>query len=559
MVGTADRRTGAAIYCRVSTAGQEDGTSLETQEAACRAFAIDQGWVVTEVYREVFTGAELFDRPQLGKLRDAIRRHEVDVVIAHALDRLTRNQAHLGVILSEADYAGVAIELVTERLEDTPEGRLLQSVRGFVAEIERLKIAERTKRGRRARAEQGKLLPGSRPPYGYEWRDGNKAALDPNPVTAPIVRRIYQEYMSGTSLRSLADHLSVEGIPTSTGRTKWMATTLRCMLRNPAYMGEARAWRYSCTRTKNGKVTMRERPLEEQVSLPPGTVPALIDPPTWHAVQARFARNKAEAPRNNRHPEDSLLRSGFVRCGYCGNTVISFAHSSGLMYRCCVYARDIPGCRSSHVLVKTLDHAVWEKVQEVVTQPEIIALQLERLQQQSDSGADIEALDRQLRAVEKQRQRIARGVAALDDDEAAAPLLVELRALAAQKRQLEAERTATAKRVTDRQEHQDRLISLMDWCRRVSDNLATLNYAQKRDLLAALDVKVTLYQKGQPTPRWVITMSPDEVVYNTSGSSTPSRSSRSRPAASCPGSASRPPPSSSPWLTPSVARSAHES
>jgi site-specific DNA recombinase len=237
-------------------------------------------------------------------------------------------------------------------------------------------------------------------------------------------------------------------------------------------------------------------------------------------VQARFTRNKAEAPRNNRHPEDSLLRSGFVRCGYCGNTVISFAHSSGLMYRCCVYARDIPGCRSSHVLVKTLDHAVWEKVQEVVTQPEIIALQLERLQQQSDSGADIEALDRQLRVVEKQRQRIARGVAALDDDEVAAPLLVELRALAAQKRQLEADRTAAAKRVTDHQEHQDQLTSLMDWCRRVSDNLATLNYAQKRDLLAALDVKVTLYQKGQPTPRWVITMSPDEVAYSTSGSST---------------------------------------
>jgi site-specific DNA recombinase len=507
----------AAIYCRVSTASQEDGSSLETQEASCRTFAIDQGWTVTEVYREVFTGAELFDRPQLGKLREAIRRREVDVVIAHALDRLTRNQAHLGVLLSEADYAGVVIELVTERLEDTPEGRLLQSVRGFVAEVERLKIAERTKRGRRARAEQGKLLPGSRPPYGYQWRDGNKAALDLDPLTAPILRRIFQEYMAGTSLRSLADRLSAEGIPTSTGRPKWMATTLRCMLRNPAYMGEARAWRYSCTRTKNGKVTMRERPLEEQVSLPPGTVPALVDPPTWHAVQARFARNKAEAPRNNRHPEDSLLRSGFVRCGYCGNTVIAYVHSAGLMYRCCVYSRDIPGCRSSHVLVKTLDHAVWEKVHEVVTRPEIIALQLERLQQESDSGADVEALDRQVSAVEKQRQRIARGVAALDDDEAAAPLLVELKALAAQKRQLEAERIAAAQRFTDQQQHRDRLTSLMDWCQRVADNLATLSYAQKRDLLAALDVKVKLYQKGLPTPRWVITMSPNEVVYNTSG------------------------------------------
>src|SRR5215207_4121627 len=166
MVSESIRSKRVAIYCRVSTSSQEDGSSLETQEASCRTFATDQGWTVTEVYREVFTGAELFDRPQLGKLRESIRRREVDVVIAHALDRLTRNQAHLGVVLSEADYAGVAIELVTERLEDTPEGRLLQSVRGFVAEVERLKIAERTKRGRRARVSAGKPIPGQRPPFG---------------------------------------------------------------------------------------------------------------------------------------------------------------------------------------------------------------------------------------------------------------------------------------------------------------------------------------------------------------------------------------------------------
>lgn len=510
-----------AIYCRVSTASQEDGSSLETQEASCRAFAEERGWTVTDVYREVFTGADLFDRPKLGRLRETIRRREVNVVIAHALDRLTRNQAHLGVILSEADYAGVTIELVTERLEDTPEGRLLQSVRGFVAEVERLKIAERTKRGRRARTEQGKLLPGGKPPYGYRWRDADKGALDLDPLTAPIVRRIFQEYMTGTPLRTLADRLSTEGIPTSTGRPKWMATTLRCMLRNPAYMGEARAWRYMCTPNKGGGWRTQMRPIEEQVALPAGTIPALVDAGTWHVVQARFARNKAEAPRNNRHPEESLLRGGFVRCGYCGNTVIAFVHSAGLMYRCCVYSRDVPGCRSSNVLVKTLDQAVWEKVEAIVTEPEIITLQLEQLQHDHDSGADLEALNRQLGAIEKQRQRIARSVMALDDDEAAAPLLIELKSLAAQKRQLDAERVASEKRFADRQDHHDRLMSLMEWCRRVAGNLATLTYQQKRDLIAALDVNVRLFQKGQPSPRWTITMSPDDIVYNTSAPAIP--------------------------------------
>lgn len=477
MVAQPVRSKHVAIYCRVSTAIQEDGSSLETQEASCRAFAAEQGWTVSTVYREVFTGSELFDRPQLSKLRETVRRREVDVVIAHALDRLTRNQAHLGVILSEADYAGVTVELVTERLEDSPEGRLLQSVRGFVAEVERIKIAERTKRGRVARTAQGKPLPGGKPPYGYRWRDANKSGLDPDPLTAPTLQRIYREYESGTPLRSLADHLTAEGIPTATGRPKWMPTTIRCMLRNPAYMGQARAWRYACTRSKGGKWRTRERPQEEQVLLPAGTVPALIGEDTWHAVQARFTRNKAEAPRNNRHPEESLLRGGFVRCGYCGNTVIAFVHSAGLMYRCCVYSKDIPGCRSSGILVKTLDQAIWEKVEALVTQPEIIAVQLERMQENQATGADIQGLDRQLGAIEKQRVRVARGVAALDDDEAAAPLLLELKALAAQKRQLETERAAAEQRFVEQTERRDQLQNLMEWSRRVAGNLPILTYA----------------------------------------------------------------------------------
>src|SRR5258705_13061586 len=91
----------AAIYVRVSSVGQEqDGTSLQTQEAACRAYALAHGYAVDDddVYREVFTGTELWERPQLTRLRDLTRRREVGVVIAYAIDRLARDPVHLGVV-----------------------------------------------------------------------------------------------------------------------------------------------------------------------------------------------------------------------------------------------------------------------------------------------------------------------------------------------------------------------------------------------------------------------------------------------------------------------------
>src|SRR5215218_2299637 len=93
----------AAIYCRVSSVGQEDNFSLETQEAACREFALAQGLLVSEanMYREVHTGNDLAERTRLSALRAAARRGEVDVVIAHGVDRLSRNQAHLYILADE--------------------------------------------------------------------------------------------------------------------------------------------------------------------------------------------------------------------------------------------------------------------------------------------------------------------------------------------------------------------------------------------------------------------------------------------------------------------------
>src|SRR5207248_9063182 len=133
--------------------------------------AAEHGYDIDEarVYVEVHTGAELWERPRLTRLREAVREGVVNVVVAYALDRLSRDQRHVTLILAEAENAGVSIEFVTERLEDTAEGRLLLSIKGYLAEAERMKTRERTSRGRRSRVESGLPLAGPRPPYGYRW------------------------------------------------------------------------------------------------------------------------------------------------------------------------------------------------------------------------------------------------------------------------------------------------------------------------------------------------------------------------------------------------------
>lgn len=321
------RERRAAIYTRVSTLGQEEeGSSLDTQLEACVRHAVEKGYAVDDahIYREVYTGTELWARPRLTVLRDAIRDHQVDVLVAYAIDRLSRDPVHLGVLLSEAEHAGVEVFFVTEPLDYSPEGQLIRFVRGYAAKVEHEKIKERTIRGKRARLLSGRLLPGCKPLFGYRWRDDTHSAYDPDPATAWIVQRIYKESAEGRTLCQIADALTSEGVqkPTGRGRPRWAHQTIRWILTTPHYAGDVRWWRRQRSSRRPGEQhTTRWRLAEQQVTMPADTVPALVDAETYQIVQERMRLNKERSPRNNRDPEATLLRGGFVRCGHCGDSM----------------------------------------------------------------------------------------------------------------------------------------------------------------------------------------------------------------------------------------------
>src|SRR3954468_16647504 len=89
----------AIVYSRVSTDAQErDGTSLDTQERACLDFARQQGWRVVEAIRDTASGFSL-DRDGIEQVRRLLHAGAADVVLAYAVDRLSRNQNHIGVLV----------------------------------------------------------------------------------------------------------------------------------------------------------------------------------------------------------------------------------------------------------------------------------------------------------------------------------------------------------------------------------------------------------------------------------------------------------------------------
>jgi site-specific DNA recombinase len=385
--GTARR---VIIYTRVSTSGQEDGYSLGTQVTACRQFAAERRWTVVACEHDVASGANRH-RPGLERSLAIIERGEADVLLAHALDRVSRHQIDVAVIVDRVESAHGTLALVTEDFEATPVGTFIRSARAFAAEVELAKIGERTARGRRARLDSGKPLAGRRPLYGYVWADTQKSRLAINPETAPIVKEIFDRYLGGGTLRAIALDLTRRGVPTPSGQGKmWGASVVQRLLANPAYAGRYTAFRRRWERPSRGQA-YRCRPADpnEQIVIP-GVAPALVSEGEFAAVQTRFAVNKQSAVRNNPYPERYLLRARYVRCGICGYALGASSPEKSRAYRV-NKARYVCGnmhCRAVTIDTAQIDDPVWNLICQVLSDPEVISVEVAR--QESEAPGTLE-------------------------------------------------------------------------------------------------------------------------------------------------------------------------
>lgn len=511
------------VYCRVSSRKQEEeGTSLDTQEERARVWCEARGYSIVAVYHEQHTGAELWERPLLSEAREMMRDGAADVLLAYAVDRLSRKQTHLAIVIEEVESASGRVLFVTEDFEQSAIGTFLRNAIAFAAEFEREKIAERTARGMMARMQSGKLKPGPRPLYGYRWRpvpDGTppdlakkiaRAALEPDPDTAPNVERMFTLCSEGVTLRRIAEHLNADSIPSPMGTRIWSFTTVRRILANDAYRGVAIQNRHVRQRVDGRAVTCR-RPDNEHIRLPDGTIPAIVSSELFEAVQERLRRNQREAVRNNRNPTAFLVRGGFVRCGECGCNVRTRHWKRPNGSRRAQYVIENDGCHhrdcpGTVIDAETLDNAVWDRVRALVTRPEIVQREIERLRTDDPYAESRTVVERLLAENMRRRDNLTRALADVDDPDVQAALLADTTSVAQRVRELAAERNELAAQSKAWEVSQERLNNLCGWLETVSANIEKWTYEQKRDLFVALDLQVKLYPASH-TPRYEITAS----------------------------------------------------
>lgn len=524
--------TRAVGYLRVSGRGQagEEHYSLPDQAEKVEEYCHQHGYSLVATFTEVHSGGDLWGRPELNDLLAMARRKEFDVLVAIRFDRLAREINHQGYIISQLERYKIQIECTKESFDNSSQGKMLRMLVGMFAEIERHRIRDRTNDGLRRRILSGAMRPGSRPLYGYCWRDERKTGYEIHPVSSRVVRRIFDETMAGRSLIQVVVMLMGEGVlaPSDFWRREcglplkgasWHPSTVRRILMHPAYWGEMAAYRYyhhhvevtdEFGRTKSLLRQERRADGDPELVALPDVAPAIV--PREIAMEAvqRLAANQLASARNNHAPEETLLRGGLVRCAICGHTMHVIhkkghteasgrTHQPVTVYRCTRPSRGRTGCMGASITASALDGLVWGWVCDTLDNPDIWARQVEQKMGQGTTQTDrVATVSAHIEDLERQRAQVSKVIARLEgeDEDVVAPLVLELRELAQRKRQATEDLAGLQQLQSNWQATKMRLNDLGLWMRGVSSHLGTLGYQDRRMVLSVMLTYVRVFPPG---------------------------------------------------------------
>ncbi|MFQ6102627.1 MAG: recombinase family protein, partial [Anaerolineae bacterium] len=378
----------AALYARVSTPQQEEEATIESQIAALEAYAKQEGYeLVPDHYfiDQAVSGAQLA-RPALDRLLDLASEAVFDVVLCLSPDRLARQYVHQWVLLDLLKRVGVEVIFIDQPiLGDSPQEQLFLGIQGLFAEYERAMIAERLRRGRLYRLRQGQRAH-VRPPYGYRYIPVSQpggGCWEPHPTEAEVVHRIYQWYTDEElTITAIVDRLNGQGPLAPPRGQHWIYSTVRGILKQPAYAGRAY---YNRTRTCHEAIgqprqqgrgarrspTHEPRPRGEWIEL---QVPVLVSDAVWQRAQEQLRMNQQFAKRNNK--QHFYLLRGLLVCGVCGRT-LSGRTADGHVYYSCPNggknrAPDVPRHTCS-IPGRIVEPLVWEAVSQLLRNPMLLA------------------------------------------------------------------------------------------------------------------------------------------------------------------------------------------
>lgn len=332
-------------YARVSTDKQADKQlSIPAQLSAMRQYAQSRGWVVLEEFVELGVSGRTVERPALRRLLSRCNdreRERVEVVLVHKLDRLARNLADHLAIRTMLRKADIALASVTESVDDSVSGQLVEHIMAAMSEFYSANLSEEVKKGMRQLVAKGGWP--HRPPRGYRSTPEKHLVIDEK--QAHVIKTAFD--LAAISYRGIVElrlRMATLGLRTARGGPLSNGQMMN-LLTNPFYCGRIR-W--------NGQVHA-------------GAHPPLIPPDLFDRVQGILQGRTRPVLRRS----TAFLLSGIASCGRCGRLMSGEQHATHVYYRCRSSMQPGQSCKAPYVRADAVHRELSRILQSVAVSEDL--------------------------------------------------------------------------------------------------------------------------------------------------------------------------------------------
>lgn len=328
------RQLRVAAYCRVSTDEEEQLSSYAAQKTYYTDKIMEnKNWTMAGIFAdEGITGTSARKRPEFLRMIRLCKQKKIDIILTKSISRFSRNTVDCLNYIRVLRELGIAVIFEKENINTLEsDSEILITMLGAFAQAESESISANVRWGKRQAMREGKVTIQYKRLYAYEKGEDGKPKIIPE--QAEVVRSIYNQYLTGASLRMIKARLEADHIPNVAGGPKWTDTAIRSILSNEKYCGDVLLQKTFISDCISRKVIRNTGQLP--MYLVQNNHDGIVDRKTFDAVQAEKARrnagkspSKKNAPTGKTSYASKYALSERLVCGECGT-----------LYRRCTWAK----------------------------------------------------------------------------------------------------------------------------------------------------------------------------------------------------------------------------
>lgn len=302
-----------AAYARVSTEQDEQQNSYEAQvKYYTHLIEANPDWESAGIFAdEGISGTNTKRRDGFNRMMEAALNGNIDLILTKSISRFARNTVDTLQAIRELKARGIEVRFEKEHINTLdPKCEVMLTIMSSLAQEESRSISENVRWGRQRSMQNGKVSMPFKRFLGY--RRGTDGKIEIDESEAEIVRRIYSMFLDGKTIRYIADVLTEDGIPTPGGKRVWSVSTIKSILSNEKYKGDALLQKtivvdYLTKRVKKNEGDARQYYISN-------SHPAIIPPDQFDLVQVELERRSRHGSKLS---GKNVLTAKLV-CGDCG-------------------------------------------------------------------------------------------------------------------------------------------------------------------------------------------------------------------------------------------------